>query len=102
MGFNSLSDILNYIRARHPQLGARIKESEAVMRWEAAVGAAIAKHARALKVQDGSLWIEVDHPIWRSELHHRKQQILKAINAGAAEGEEAVKDLFLVEPRRQR
>lgn len=100
MSLRSLTDILNQLRARFPALGARIQESSALSRWEEAVGGAIARHSRALRIQDGVLWIEVDHPAWKSELHHRRRQILEKLNALLAEaGAEQLKDLHLVEPR---
>jgi predicted nucleic acid-binding Zn ribbon protein len=97
VSFNRLGDILGKLRQRYPALSKRMKEAEALTRWEQAVGPAIAKHSRAVRVQDGVLWVEVDHPIWKSELHHRKRQILEILNRGATE---ALSDLLLVEPRR--
>lgn len=102
MGFNPLTDILRQIRAAYPSLAKRMKEAEAVSRWEAAVGAMIAKHARAIKVQDAVLWVEVDHPIWKSELHHRKRQILDILNGSAgksAEAETPLSDILFLDPR---
>lgn len=107
MPFDRLFDILKKARLHYPLLTQRIEEAEALARWDQAVGPAIAKHARALRVLDGVLWVEVDHPIWRSELHHRKQQILDILN-GAIPGsplkpglpppKTTLKDLFLVGP----
>lgn len=102
MSLRSLTDILDQLRARFPALGARIQEASALSRWEEAVGGAIARHSRALRIQDGVLWIEVDHPAWKSELHHRRRQILEKLNgllAGPSAGAEQLKDLHLVEPR---
>ena len=115
MPWDSLLDILKKAQMRHPAFGKRMQEAEALTRWEAAVGPHIARHTRAIKVEDSVLWVEVDHPIWKSELHHRKRQILDILNHGHPEGtrsdskskplaaaQEALKDLFLVEPRRHR
>ena len=55
-------------------------EAEALGKWELAVGAIIAKHAQPIRVQDSILWVEVKHPIWRSELHYKKQQVLDILN----------------------
>ncbi len=87
-----------------------MQEVEAVGRWAIAVGPAIAKHTRALRVQDRVLWVEVDHPIWRSELHYRKRQILELLNEGRSGGlagqlekaREPIDDLFFVDPRKDR
>ena len=103
---DSLSDIFKKIRARYPVLSQRVIEAEALGRWETAVGPAIAKHTRSLKVQDRVLWVEVDHPIWRSELHYRKNQILKILNEGnggtLAPAEKPLDDLFFIDPRARR
>lgn len=97
MAFNKLSDILKMIKERHPSLNKRITEAEAVSRWESAVGPQIAKHARALRVKDGVLWVEVTHPIWKSELHYRKRQILNILNGRIKD--QVIQDLLLLDPR---
>jgi predicted nucleic acid-binding Zn ribbon protein len=77
-------------------------EAGALARWDVAVGPAIAKHTRAIKVQDSVIWVEVDHPIWKSELHHRKRQILAILNnvAGPDETKEVpVSDILFLDPR---
>lgn len=108
MAFDRLFDILKLSRSRYPVLTQRIEEAEALARWEKAVGPAIAKHARAIRVQERVLWVEVDHPIWKSELHHRKRQILDILN-GAAPGtpakpglpspKQTLVDLLFFDPR---
>lgn len=103
---NNLLDILKKLRQQYPGFGSRMHEVEALGRWAAAVGPAIAKHTRALCVKDRVLWVEVDHPIWRSELHYRKRQILQLLNEGRGEklgpAREALEDLFFVDPRKDR
>ncbi|MBC7387344.1 MAG: DUF721 domain-containing protein [Cryobacterium sp.] len=113
MAINSIKDILDKIRAKNPSLQKRLEEALAVDAWEKTVGTQIANHARALKVEDGVLWIEVDHSVWRTELHHRKRQILEKLNAAVYPDEQGheglpkktgqkttIKDLFLIEPKR--
>lgn len=80
MSFDTLSDILRKLQARNPALSKRIQEADALSRWEIAVGAAISKHTRAIRIQDSVLWVEVDHPVWKTELHYRKRQILDLLN----------------------
>jgi predicted nucleic acid-binding Zn ribbon protein len=108
MAFDRLFDILKLARLKYPVLDKRVEEAEALSRWEKAVGPAIAKHARAIRVQESVLWVEVDHPIWKSELHHRKRQILDILN-GATPGTQAkpgfsapkqiLTDLLFLDPR---
>ena len=100
MAFDDFGDILKRIRKKHPGLSKRLAEAEAVSRWESSVGSIIAKHARATQVVRGELWVEVDHPIWRSELHHKKRQILESLNREIQEADgEPIKDILFVDPR---
>ncbi len=101
MGFDSIKDILAKIQARNPALKTRLEEAIAVEAWGKTVGPQIAMHARALKVDAGVLWVEVDHSVWRTELHHRKRQILEKLNqAVGGTGKTVLTDLFLIEPKR--
>jgi len=106
MSFNSLFDILKIAREKHPKFSMRLAEAEALGRWEIAVGELIAKHARAVRVHNSILWVEVEHPIWRAELHYRKQQILDILNGktpssklGLSPPREILKDIEYIEPR---
>ena len=74
-------------------------EADALSRWEDAVGEQISKHSRAIRIQDGVLWIEVDHPIWKTELHYRKRQILEKLNLPGPVTVTAVKDLLFLDGR---
>ncbi|MCM2279402.1 MAG: DUF721 domain-containing protein [Oligoflexia bacterium] len=103
MGFNGLNEILKQVRERFPALSKRISEAGALSRWERAVGPIIAKHSRAIRVQDSVLWVEVDHPIWQSELHHRKRQILAILNEKPAQDGSplpALSDILFLNPRK--
>ena len=85
-------------------------EAQALGRWETAVGLMIAKHSKAIRVYDSILWVEVEHPIWRSELHYRKKQILDILN-GKAPGpitfltpenqllKDIIKDIQYIDPK---
>jgi hypothetical protein len=77
---DALFDILKKIQNKNPALRQRIREATAMDRWTVVVGPHIARHTRAIKVHEGILWVEVDHPIWKSELHHRRRQILDLLN----------------------
>lgn len=106
MRLNSLFEIIKITRKKYPRLSARISEAEALGRWNLAVGELIAKHSKAIRVKDSVLWVEVDHPIWRAELHYRKQQILDILNNKASltnrsssAQSEVLKDIFYLDPR---
>ncbi len=96
--FLSLMQVIEKAREKHPGYSKRMDEALAMSRWEASVGKVIAKHARAATIKNGILWVEVDHPVWRAELHHRKNQILKRLNE---DGNDSIRDIFLVDPRRK-
>ena len=81
MPFNSLAQIMKELRGRYPALGARWDEARQLAQWEKAVGPGIAKHTKALRVEEGVLWIEADHPLWKAEVHNRRAQILEKLRA---------------------
>jgi predicted nucleic acid-binding Zn ribbon protein len=104
--FHSLLDIIKRAQEKHPRFGRSLSEAEALSRWPIAVGELIAKHSRAIRVQGGVLWVEVDHPVWKSELHYRKQQILNILNgnapcaqSGLKPSQEILTDIIYFEPR---
>jgi predicted nucleic acid-binding Zn ribbon protein len=101
MGWNSLLDVLKKVQRENPLLKQRVTEAQALTRWEAAVGSVIAKHTRAIRVQEKVLWVEVDHPIWKSELVHRKRQILEILNRAAEPTGpiEILEDILFLDPR---
>lgn len=98
MGMDRFSDILKKLQGMYPSFGKRLSEAESLSRWTASVGPAISKHSRAIRVQDKVLWVEVDHPIWKTELHHRKRQILDLLNQGKPE-EERLSDILYLDKR---
>ncbi len=83
-----------------------MQEAEALGRWNTAVGDLIAKHAKAVRVHESILWVEVEHPIWRAELHYRKKQILDILNGiapcakpGLAPPKEILTDICYLDPK---
>ena len=99
MGFKDLGEILLEARKRNPLFGRRLAEAEALSRWDEAVGSNISKHSRAVSIRKGILLVEVDHPIWKTELHHRKAQILSILNQSEFEERRIIRDIFFVDPR---
>ncbi len=98
---DSLSQILEALKRRYPKLGLRWQEAQHLSRWEEVVGPGIARHARTLRVENKVLWVEVDHPLWKAELHHRKRQILERLAklAGESPGFPVIEDLRCTEKR---
>ncbi|HAV24388.1 MAG: hypothetical protein A3H45_12740 [Ignavibacteria bacterium RIFCSPLOWO2_02_FULL_55_14] len=71
----------------------KLREYEAVLRWEEAVGAHIAKIATAERIQNGVLGVRVTNGTWRYELTLRKKDLIAKLNS--ALGAEIVKDIRL-------
>lgn len=62
-------------------------------RWEEAVGAVIAGHARPAFLKSGKLSVLVDSPVWMQQLSLMKPGLIEEVNRHL--GEETVKDIVL-------
>lgn len=89
-GPKSLGDALQGL-VKELGLGSRLREYDAVLRWEEAVGPHIAKVATAAQIQRGILTVRVNNATWRYELTMRKSEMIGKINALV--GAEIVKDI---------
>jgi len=70
-----LTDVL-----RDLGLSKKLSEQRAVVEWSDIVGRRVAEHARALRVDNGRLFVEVDSSVWLQELTLMKRSILRQIN----------------------
>ncbi len=61
-------------------LSKKLLEQRAVVEWSDIVGRRVAEHARALRVDNGRLFVEVDSSVWLQELTLMKRSILRQIN----------------------
>ena len=57
----------------------KIKNWQLIEKWSAIVGKQIAAHSHAYACDDKTLWVEVDDPLWQSQLFLLKNQIIKKI-----------------------
>lgn len=57
-----------------------VKNAEVVELWEKIVGETIAKHAKALYLESGILFIEVPDSAWRNELSLLQVEVIEKIN----------------------
>ena len=61
-------------------LAKKLNEQRAVVDWADIVGEKVAEHSRALRVDGGRLFVEVDSSVWAQELTLMKRRILTQIN----------------------
>lgn len=78
--FFTFSELLSQIQRRNPQFRLRLLEGRLLQLWPSLVGETIGKQAEAVRVQDRVLWLAIKHPVWKSELLHRKAELLKRLN----------------------
>ncbi len=57
----------------------KIKNWEAVEGWPKIVGPQIAAHSHAYACNDDILWVEVDDPVWQSQLFLIKNRIIEKL-----------------------
>lgn len=72
-------------------IGKKIREYDAVLRWNEIVGEQIARVTEAVKIEKGVLVVRVQNGPWRNELVLLKSDVMGKINA--ALGEEVVKEI---------
>ena len=100
-----LEGVLKKILAKNQTLKQGLQDARLLEAWPVAVGDQLAKHSRAVQVKGRTLFIEVDHPIWKQELHSNKHLALMKLNttldewmgkkSSAADGR-WIEDLFLL------
>ena len=49
-------------------LAKKLSEQRAVVEWSDVVGPKVAEHSRAMRVDQGRLFVEVDSSVWAQEL----------------------------------
>jgi predicted nucleic acid-binding Zn ribbon protein len=53
--------------------------------WEAAVGASVAAHCRAVSLVDGVLQVEVDQPGWATQLRYLAPDVIRRLEETVGE-----------------
>ncbi len=79
MSFTSLKQILESVLKEH-KLTSDIDAYRIFSVWEEIAGPAVAKHSRPVRLNGDILYIEVDDPIWLSQLRYMKQDMLQKID----------------------
>ena len=80
--FTTVGDILANI-LRSSAFGRRLREREILALWPSVVGPDIAERTRAVNIDHGVLYVEVDHSAWMQELHFMEKELLGKLRAKA-------------------
>ncbi|MFB6240507.1 MAG: DUF721 domain-containing protein [Gemmatimonadota bacterium] len=54
--------------------------------WEDRVGEQLAEHARPVRLNEGTLFVEVESSSWMMELQMMKRELMERLNAGRERG----------------
>ena len=60
-------------------LDQKFKEREILSIWPTVVGDEIAAQTHALKIERGVLYVQVENPVWRQELHFMEKEIYRKL-----------------------
>ncbi|MCB0329282.1 MAG: DUF721 domain-containing protein [Bdellovibrionales bacterium] len=63
----------------NPKLHDKLSRYSFVTHWHEIVGSRIARHAKPLKVVRGTLFVQVENPIWAQELSFFKDTMLSRL-----------------------
>ncbi len=77
---DSLHQVLKKILSSNPVLGKGMEEARLLELWPEGVGESIAKHSKAVQIKGTILFVSVEKPVWRQELHSNKALVLEKLN----------------------
>jgi predicted nucleic acid-binding Zn ribbon protein len=66
-------------------LQTRFRERQVVEMWPAVAGPELARRSRALRCENGTLVVHVDHGAWMQELHFIEKDLLARLRAACAD-----------------
>jgi predicted nucleic acid-binding Zn ribbon protein len=78
--FARVGDVLPSV-LRDLGLQARFRERRVVEQWALVVGPELARRTRALRCDNGTLFVHVDHGAWMQELHFIEKKLLARMQA---------------------
>jgi predicted nucleic acid-binding Zn ribbon protein len=78
--FARVGDVLPAV-LRDLGLQSRFSERELVEKWPAVVGPELAQRARALRCENGTLVVRVDHGAWMQELHFIEKSLVAKLKS---------------------
>ena len=65
--------------------GSRQTTVTVFSRWEELVGQPVAAHVRPLKIDRGTLVVEVDDPAWATQMKFLESDLLARLNTGSTQ-----------------
>ena len=78
--FARIGDVLPSV-LRDLGLQKKFSERQVVDKWAAVVGPELAARARALRYDNGTLTVRVDHGAWMQELHFIEKDLVRKLRA---------------------
>ena len=94
MSFASLRQVLESVLKEH-KLTSDIDAYRVFSVWGEIAGPTMASHCRPSRLHGDTLYVEVDDPIWLSQLRYMKQDILQKIDGRIKPGTFRDLKLFL-------
>jgi predicted nucleic acid-binding Zn ribbon protein len=94
--FRRIGEVLPKV-VKSLRLTESVAAQPAVSSWPEMVGAAIARHSRAVSVEKQTLVVVVDSPAWMAQLKYLMPDLLRRIDARVGKGR--VKEIRLVPGR---
>ena len=85
-----LGEALDLLLKRY-KIAGRVHEQVVIEQFERLMGTAFTQRAKAVKIEDGLLFLEVTSSVWRQELFYQKRNIIERINS--ALGEKIVREI---------
>lgn len=70
----ALSEVAAELRLDDPDDVAAVMAA-----WSAAVGETVAAHVRPRRLQDGVLLVEVDAPVWATQLRYLEEDVIRRL-----------------------
>jgi predicted nucleic acid-binding Zn ribbon protein len=78
--FARIGDVLPSV-LRDLGLQKKFSERQVIEKWAAVVGPELAARTRALRCENGTLVVRVDHGAWMQELHFIEKDLVKKLRA---------------------
>ena len=80
--FARIGDILPAV-LKSAGLEQKLRDQEVLTLWPSVVGEEIAARTKALKIDNGVLYVHVEHSVWLQELYFMESDILRKLKEKA-------------------